>query len=70
MSRISERETFDEATRLRLMEGDLDRDDEEKDKLASKIDALNRIMIGILISVATAAILLAVNVLVQQAGGM
>ncbi len=69
MTRVTERKTFDSDTRITLVEGDLDRNDDEKAMLAAKIDTLNRILVGILISVATASVLLAINVIVQRTGG-
>lgn len=70
MSRITERQAFDSATRMTLVEGDLDKNDELHEHLVAKIDTLNRILVGILISIATAAVLLAINVVVQRAGGV
>jgi hypothetical protein len=72
MSRQEARKDFDERTRLRLIEGDLDHVDEAFDRFARKFekqlddtnDRLGKIMwalVGLLISVTTASILIAIN---------
>lgn len=72
MSRQEDRKDFDERTRLRLVEGDLDKVDESFNRFAERFekqleatnDRLGKIMwalVGLLISVATACIMLAVN---------
>lgn len=59
---------FDDKTRLTLVEGDLDdlRTDLEAglDDFRKELHAVQRVLIGILVSLTTAAILLAVNIAV------
>lgn len=76
MSRAQDRADFDLSIRLRLLEQDLDQQDEALDKVDGALEKMreelkgqSRILIGILVSVATAAILLAVNIAVQAQGG-
>ena len=80
MSRSEDRRGFSDDTRLRLMEGDLDRIErvirEEFDELRSEmklgdsasgkeIHAVQRVLIGVLISLTTATFMLAVNLLTK-----
>ncbi len=68
MSRIHDRQGFDEGTRIQLLESDMDKDDEDKESIRQELHGLRNVLVGILISAATASILLAVNIVVQQAG--
>ncbi len=65
MSRVLDRATFDERTRLQLIEGDMDRFDTALEAIRDEIKGLTRVMTGILVAVATAAILLAVNIAIR-----
>ena len=49
--------------RVLLLEGDLDRADRRMEAFVSEIKALRQVLIGILVSLATASVLLAVNLL-------
>ena len=65
-SRVEARRAFDTPTRLTLVEGDLDGLEGGlgafREEIAGEVKSLRTVLIGILISVATAAILLAINV--------
>ena len=67
--RAYNRETFDEKTRLRLVETDLDRLESDLESglegFRKELHAVQRVLIGILVSLTTAAILLAVNIGIQ-----
>lgn len=67
-SRVLERDGFDDLVRLRLLEGDLDSMSSTLDKafaeFHAELEGMRKVLIGILISVTTAAILLAVNLVV------
>lgn len=73
MSRRSERANYDEKMRLDLLEADADRTDASQENLArtvhdevgelrNQLVGLQRVLIGILVSLATSAVLLAVNI--------
>lgn len=47
--------------RILLLEGDMDRADRRLDSFVSEIKALRQVLTGILVSLATASVLLAVN---------
>ena len=68
--RARRRETFDEKTRLRLVETDLDDLESELEAgledFRKELHAMQRVLIGILVSLTTAAILLAVNIALGQ----
>lgn len=67
--RVNDRETFDDKTRLTLIETDLDKNDDEKEGIRQELKALRNVLIGILVSAATASVLLAINIVVQNAAG-
>ena len=78
MSRVEARKDFDDKTRLRLVEGDLDsfdssverlgdRIEASEEKLGDRMDRMNRTMLGILVAVTTASIMLAINLAVAVA---
>lgn len=69
MTRKDEREGFEIPVRVQLLETDMDKDDEEKEGIRNELRALRMVLIGILVSVTTASVLLAVNVAVSTAGG-
>lgn len=62
-SRHAERQGFDTETRLRLIEGDLDTQDETLAKILNRMERSNQLLTGLLISVTTASILMLINVL-------
>lgn len=68
MSRQQERVAFDTATRIALLEHDIDQFEDSMDHLRDELKAMNRILTGILISIATAAVLLAINIAVGSVG--
>lgn len=57
---------LDQPTRLQLVENDLDDHDEMFRELKSELARIKGIMIGILVSTSTAAIMLAVNLAVGR----
>ncbi len=67
-SRTAQRTGFLELTRLQLLEEDADRTDETFATLRDEIKGMTRVLTGILVSIATAAILLAVNIAIGAIG--
>ena len=67
MGRVAERADMPDPVRLRLIESDLDDHDDDFDKLGAELAKIKGIMIGILVSTTTAAILLAINLVVANA---
>lgn len=64
MSRATDRQGMPQATRLSLVERDLDSMEEGMRALDQRLGNLGKILVGMLVSVTTACILLAVNVIV------
>ena len=64
MSRTGQRREFDSEVRLALLETDADEADTAVDGLRQELKATNRILLGLLVSVSTAAILFAVNIVI------
>lgn len=60
MTRFLERQGFDTDTRLRLIEADLDTHDNLMEKMVSKLERNNQLLVGILISITTACILMVI----------
>lgn len=65
MGRTSERREFDMPGRMRLVESDLDTLEEGQKELVAALDGIRKVLIGVLVSVTTASVLLAVNVMVM-----
>ena len=72
--RNQERAPFELPVRVALLEGDVDSVDDRhiqfvldvrssQDKLAESIDSVKRVLVGILVSVTTASIFLAINLI-------
>lgn len=72
MGRVADRASFDTDVRLRLAEGDLDREEAKDDALLAKIDSLAEVLnarigkllwalVGVLISVATTCIVILIT---------
>lgn len=70
MSRSAARSGFDQGVRLQLVEEDVDDLEDELakaiDKLSGELAKIKGVLLGMLISVTTAAILLAVNLVVSN----
>ncbi len=66
MSRQSERQSLPSDTRLLLAERDLDDHEAELRTFDDRLGKMLGILIGILVSTTTAAVLLALNLLVSQ----
>lgn len=66
MGRVADRSDFDTPVRLRLVEGDLDKADENLAQMNDRIGKMLWALLGILISTTTAAILLALNLAVGR----
>jgi len=69
LTRTAERQNYVLDTRISLLESDLDKFEEGMEGIRAELRGLNRIMLGVLVSVTTAAILLALNIALQAAGG-
>lgn len=67
MSRAEAWSHFDTETRLSLVVKDLDTFDQSMDRLNGRLAKINTTLIGILISLTTGAVLLAINVIVLGA---
>lgn len=65
MTRAQERISESEITRIRLLEGDADMFEEGLSSVNRRLDRINTTLMGILISLATGAVLLAVNIIVE-----
>ena len=65
MTRVVDRVGQTIETRLWLVEGDLDRNDTALEEIRDELRGMTRVMTGLLVSVATAAILLAINIAIQ-----
>lgn len=65
-SRVSERQAFDDRTRLTLVEGDLDAQDNELAAIRGQLGKVLWTMVGLLISVSTACVLLGLNLAVGR----
>ena len=65
MSRAESWQRFDQETTLRLVVSDLDKQEERFDRLEARLAKINTTLVGILISLATGAMLLAVNIVVE-----
>ena len=63
--RSARRNLYDDHTRITLLEDDADDTDSAIDHLRDEMKAQTRVLMGILVSVATAAVLLAINIVVQ-----
>lgn len=68
MTRREARETFDTPTRVRLVEDDLDQFAEALTGLKTELSALRAVLVGVLVSVTTAAIMLAISIVVNVGG--
>lgn len=55
---------MDDATRIRLLETDADEHDIGLSSMTKRLDRINTTLMGILVSLATGAVLLAVNIMV------
>lgn len=63
-NRVEQRRDFDQTTRLRLIENDVDDIEVDLATFGDKLDRIQRLLTGILASTTAASILLAVNVIV------
>lgn len=61
-SRTDERGDFDIPIRVALVETDLDVFEAHQDRLIEEVVSVKRILIGMLVSITTASVLLAINV--------
>lgn len=69
MTRSQDRVSYPTDIRLSLLEHDVDVFEEHHGELMARLDAMQRLLIGVLVSVATAAILVAINVAITGIGG-
>lgn len=67
MPRTESRTGFDLPGRVRLLEGDMDKNDEVVSEINQRLARNNQLLVGILISVTTASLLMLVNILVLGA---
>lgn len=66
ISRTQKRAAWGADIRIAALEDDADTNDDRYDAIEKKLDGLNRVLVGILITLATASILLAINVVVLR----
>jgi len=64
MGRVADRTGFDDKSRLTLLESDADKHDELFENLERRMAKIQAILVSILVSVSTASILLALNLVV------
>lgn len=65
MSRVQERKGFEVPVRVTLLEGDADKGDKALEAFRLELRGIRNVLVGLLVSVSTAAILLAVNLVAQ-----
>lgn len=63
---MAERAAFSDSVRLQLLEGDVDHHDEAIDEMSARLGKILWALIGILISTATASIMLALNLVAAR----
>ena len=68
LSRNQERKEFELPVQVSLLNTDMDDNDEEKESIRGELAGIRRILTGVLISTATAALLFAVNVVLKAVG--
>lgn len=61
MSRVTDRQGFDDATRLRLMESDLDSMDARWDRLDKKMDRILGALLAVLVAVCSSSVILVIQ---------
>lgn len=66
MNRTSTRLNFDLPVRVTLAESDLDDNDIRHDRLAEELASVKKVLVGILISLTTSAVFLAINLVVSH----
>lgn len=64
-SRTNQRQRFSDADRIVLLEQDADRHELVWSELETRLDRIQQVLIGILISVTTASVLMAINLTVK-----
>lgn len=69
MGRVAERSGFPIDARLALLEGDADHQEAEMLNVHSELRAINKTLMGVFVALATAAVLLAINVAVGAMAG-
>ena len=69
MARSDDRRDFTVDTKIRLLERDADMQEDATHHTNERLDGMQRVMIGILAATASSAVLLAINIAVQAAGG-
>ena len=66
MSRVEERKDFDEQVRVTLLESDADKAEKGLEAFRLELRGIRNVLVGLLLSIATAAVLLAINIMVIQ----
>ena len=66
MSRPQERAGFDPAIRVQLLELDVDNLEAALEAIRQELRGIRNVLVGMLVSLATASILLAISLVVQQ----
>jgi hypothetical protein len=66
LSRTEQREKFEDTTRLRLLESDADKFELDLLRINQRLDKLLWAMLGMIISLTTGAVLLAINLMVTR----
>jgi hypothetical protein len=66
--RAQDRTSYALDTRVSLLEGDLDKQDQQLEDFHSEVRAMRMILVGLLISISTASVLLALNLVLSNVG--
>lgn len=69
-SRYEKRGTFEADIRLRLLEDDADDGETRSRRIEEKVDGMKGILMGVLVTLATASVLLGVNLAMGAFGGV
>lgn len=64
--RTQARYGFEIPVRVTLVENDLDEVDKQHDRLSDEIASVKKVLVGILVSLTTSAVLLAINLVVSR----
>jgi hypothetical protein len=66
VSRVQERKGFEVPVRVTLLEGDADKGEDALEGFRLELRGIRNVLVGLLVSVSTAAILLAINLVARS----